>query len=178
MNIIKFRIISSEVDGFVRDIEIEETRSFYELHLAIQAACEYDYSQMTCFYLSNKDWEKIREITLMQMDDVEREDNLSPLFMRETLLKDYCNETGKRFLYIFDFFSMRTMFLEVVNIRKKTGEDSNLEFPLCTLSKGKPPKPIKIDDMFMDSTAPDTSEYGDGYYNPLSDFDNIDDYDL
>lgn len=173
--IIKYRIISAKDDDFVRDIEIEETSTFMDLHLAIQDACNYDPSLLTTFYLSNKNWDKLKEISAECIDPETQKD---VYLMEYTKLNKFDPVIGQRYIYIFDFFSVRAFFLEIVNIRDKSEEDYKLEFPICTLSKGNPPKQIFVDDIDEfyenDSFNEDTDLFDDYYDNG---FDNIDDYD-
>lgn len=161
--IIKYRIISGEDDNFVRDIEIFSDSTFYDLHLAIQLSCEYDPSLLTTFYLSNKAWDKLDEI-VQELIDAESQEDVK--LMRETDLDLFNPKIGQRYIYIFDFFSVRAFFIEIVNIREKTKEDKNLEFPICTLSHSKSPRQVFIDDINEDELE-----------NP-TDFDCLDDDDL
>jgi len=176
MNIYKFRILSPESKNFVRDIEIPDEKRFYDLHMGIQAACEYDFAQMTSFYLSNQSWEKEQEISMINMD--ESGDELDkPYFMKDVRLKDLISKTNQRLLYLFDFFSVRMMFIELVEIRQMTPKEAKLNYPICTFSEGEAPKMQIIDDMMdADSLLPDDfDEFDDDF---PEDFENIDDYDL
>ena len=60
----KFRIISDEVDDFLREIQIDSEASFYDLHEAILKSTGYKDDQMTSFFICDDDWEKETEITL------------------------------------------------------------------------------------------------------------------
>ena len=172
--IVKYRIISGEDESFVRDIEIYSDNTFLDLHLAIQASCDYDQSLLTTFYMSNKAWDKGQEIILTKMDEEVQSDTL---VMEETKLSDIKIHLGQRIIYIYDFFSIRAFFIEVVNIREARKEDKNLEFPICTLSHSKAPMQIFIDDLTE-------TNFEEGYDEEIDDdleelgFDNIDNYDI
>ncbi len=177
--IIKYRLISGENEEFVRDIEIHEENSFLDLSLAIQDACKFDPSLLSTFYLSNKSWDKLDEIV---QDRIDAESQSDALLMEETRLNHFEPKIGQRYIYIFDFFSIRAFFIEIVNIRKVEKTDHLLEFPICTLSKGKAPEQIFIDDIDEDFEEDDfyDDDYDDGYddgYDNIG-FDNIDDYDF
>lgn len=171
--IIKYRIVSGESDDFVRDIEIYSDNNFYDLHLAIQASCNYDPSLITTFFLSNNSWDKVQEIILEKMDEESQSDLL---LMKDTPLDIFKPEIGQRYIYIYDFFSVRSFFIEIVNIRESTKEDLKLEFPISTLSKGIPPHQIFVDDIddsdMNDDFEDVNEEFGD------FEFDNIDDLDI
>jgi hypothetical protein len=172
--IIKYRIISGEDDEFVRDIELKSKDNFESLHEAIQTACDYDGAMMCTFYLSNKNWDKLQEIAEAKFDE---EAQVDVMLMCETKLDNLSPEKGQRFIYIYDFFSVRSFFIEIVNIRETTTDDENLEFPICTLSHGLAPKQIFIDDDIPDDF--DSEDPEDFFDNPEEfGFDNIDDYDI
>lgn len=172
--IYKFRIVSGENDDFVRDIEIFDSSSFLDLHFAIQDACDYDSGLLTTFFLSNDNWDKGQEIIMEKMDAELQKDTL---LMEETKLSDLNLKKEQKIIYIYDFFSIRSFFIDVVNIRKEEQQDKDLSYPICTLYKGKAPAQIFIDDInnisfdddFEDSYNEDIEEFG---------FENSDDYDF
>ncbi|MFO7789970.1 MAG: IS1096 element passenger TnpR family protein [Bacteroidota bacterium] len=168
MKILTLRILSSENPKFIRDIDIPDEKRFYDLHMAIQAACNYDYSQMTSFYISNKKWEKLQEISMVRMDE---DDDIAPELMKETLLRQYLKKKGQRLLYLFDFFSVRMMFIELVSVRKMNAKEAKLNFPRCILSEGKAPPALIVDDLDIES------DLDDDIYGP-DDIANIDDLDI
>lgn len=167
--IIKFRIISGEKSDFVRDIEIYDDNTFLDLHKAIQAACDYDPAQLATFIMSNDNWDSGQEIILEKLDPDEQKDIL---LMNDVRLFEQNPKKSMKIIYIFDFFSIRSFFLEVVNVRKPEKEDKNLEYPICTLSKGKPPNQTFVDNI---------EDFGidgiDDFDDDIS-LDNIDDYDI
>ncbi|MEA1873009.1 MAG: hypothetical protein U9N51_01075 [Bacteroidota bacterium] len=176
MNIYKFRILSTESKDFIRDIEIPDEKRFYDLHMGIQAACDFDFAQMTSFYLSNKGWEREEEISMIDMDKAGDEDD-KPYFMKDVRLKDLISKANQRLLYLFDFFSVRMMFIELVEIRPMTPKEAKQNYPICSFSEGEAPKMQVIDDVLnVDDLLPDDfDEFDDDFSEG---FDNIDDYDL
>ena len=66
--IYRFIIISDEVDGFMREIQIDADAKFLELHKLILASCGYEDNQLTSFTICENGWEKGQEITLEEMD--------------------------------------------------------------------------------------------------------------
>ena len=71
----KFRIISDEVDDFLREIDIDSEASFYDLHEAILKSTGYKNDQMTSFFICDDDWEKETEITLEDMGNGSSEED-------------------------------------------------------------------------------------------------------
>ena len=53
--IYRFTIISDEVDGFMREIQIDADAKFLELHKLILEACGYEDNQMTSFTDGRRD---------------------------------------------------------------------------------------------------------------------------
>ena len=172
--IIKYRLISGEDEKFSRDIEIMSDSTFWDLHLAIQSACNYDTGLLTTFFLSNESWDEVQEIIYEKIDE-ESQSNM--LLMKETKLEAFLPEIGQRYIYVFDFFSERVFFIEIVNIREPEKEDLKLQFPICTLSKGKAPQQIFVDDISDEDFLEEEEEevYEDDYG---CEFENIDDYDF
>ncbi len=168
--IVKFRIISGEKDDFVRDIELYSESSFLDLHLSIQDSCGYDEGLLTSFFVSDNDWKKGKEIILEKMDPETQQD---VLLMEDVIISDFATDKKQKFIYVFDFFSVRSFFIEVVNIRKSDKEDKKLKYPICTLSEGTPPRQIFIEDMKnLDVDSPDFVSIDD-----LDDMSFDDDYD-
>jgi hypothetical protein len=136
--IYKFRILSDENDKFLMDIEIRDDQTFYELHEAIQNEAEWDNSQLASFYTVNDRWEKQKEITLLDMSEGKNPDIL---VMDEVKLSSLVKKAKQKLLYVYDFFSDRAFFLELVEILERS---SHRSLPYCTFLKGDFPPQIKI----------------------------------
>ena len=61
----RFRIISNEAEGFVREFELQGNQTFYDFHLAIQKNLEYDNSQIASFQITDQSWIMIKELPLI-----------------------------------------------------------------------------------------------------------------
>jgi hypothetical protein len=131
--ILKFRILVDYEEDVFRDIEIKNTSTFEELHVAIQKAFDFDNSQMASFYMSNDNWDKGQEITLMDMAFDEK--NPTPT-MKETVLEEYIIEKGQKVVYVFDFLLMWCFFVEFVGEVK---EDKKVKYPRVSNKFGKSP---------------------------------------
>lgn len=184
MKLFKFRVLSSENKDFVRDIVIPDSQRFYDLHMAIQAACKYDFTQMTSFYLSDESWEKGDEISMMAMDP-DSTDADTPYYMKDVFLSDLIKEENQRLLYLFDFFSVRMLFIELVDQWEANEAEAEQKYPQCPLSEGDAPEMMKIDDsMSADAMLNDfEDEFGNEFDDEFGDefsgsFDNIDDLDI
>lgn len=163
----KFRLISDEVDDFLREIQIDSEASFYDLHEAILKCTGYKDDQMTSFFICDDDWEKETEITLEDMGYSSSEEDT--YIMRETHLDELLEDEKQKLIYVFDPMTERVFFIELSEII--TGKD--LEKAVCTRKEGIAPKQIiDFDEQMNTNQAIDLGEnfYGDEEYD-MDDFD-------
>ena len=114
--VIRLRVLLDFEENVFRDLELSCTDTFQDLHNLIQEAFGFDNGQMASFYVSNEDWEKGQEITLMDMG--ERSETGEPiLMMNETALKDIVFDEGQKLLYVYDFFLMWCFYIDVISIK-------------------------------------------------------------
>lgn len=105
----KFRIISDEVDDFLREIKIDSEASFYDLHEAILKSTGYKDDQMTSFFICDDDWEKETEITLEDMGTGSSEEDT--YVMKDTRLSELLEDEKQKLLYVFDPLAERVFSL-------------------------------------------------------------------
>lgn len=150
-----FLILSGEDEDFVREILISAKSSFLDFHKAIQDSVGYDQGQLASFFLSDDDWDKGQEISLMQMDE-----ESDSLLMDEHFLSDYLDEPKDRLIYTFDFFGNRGFFVEMLSVA-----DRELKAPALVRSEGEAPAQILMDDFGIE---------GDFFDDDDDDFSNDD----
>ncbi len=138
-----FIIISSEEEDFVREILIGADSTFEEFHDAIQDSVDYDKSQLASFFISDEEWGKGQEITLMPMDFANAGDQL---LMKDEKLSDHLKQKKDKLIYVFDYFGNRGFFIELMNI----GEGRKLAEPKCVNSKGVAPEQIDMAEIGLD----------------------------
>jgi hypothetical protein len=132
VNLFKFRVImDTELDVF-RDIEIETEANFDSLHKAVLDAFDFEQGEMASFYLSDEEWSKGLEISLMDMGGVD-EDSLS---MSTTLLSDMVMKPGDKILYVYDFMRMWIFYIELVEVKK---DKPSTIYPRVALAFGDAP---------------------------------------
>ena len=129
--IYKFRIISSENDEFIREVGIDSQATFLDLHHFLVDELGYEDGQMTSFFITDKNWHKETEITLIDMTDGQMP---GIKVMESTKLGELITEKKQRLLYVFDQFAERALFLELFEIN-----DGNIETPKCIRRQGTPP---------------------------------------
>ncbi|MCI5560348.1 MAG: hypothetical protein SPJ29_08370 [Phocaeicola sp.] len=124
----KFRIISDEVEDFLREICIDAEDTFFDLHLAILDSVGYKNDQMTSFFTCTDGWEKEREVTLEDMGG-------DAYLMEETKIEELLEDEKQRLIYVFDPLAERVFFMELSKIM--TGK--SLDAAECTKSIGEAP---------------------------------------
>lgn len=128
----KFVVLSDEDESFVREFEFLDSQTLMDFHTQIQDELEFDKSQMASFYLATDSWEKEEEFTLFDM-------GTGSSTMDDAILEDVIFRKNQKLLYVFDFFNERALFIEYTG---ETKEVSDREYPVCTNSKGVPPKQV------------------------------------
>lgn len=133
---LKFRILldSEKNEEIFRDILIRDTDNFESLFRAIIDAFKFNGNQMASFYVSNDEWDKGHEISLMDMSyDDDSVDSL-PGVMKEAQIKDFLEEPDQKFILVYDFIKMWIFLVELIGFDK-----SEPETPELLLSIGNPP---------------------------------------
>lgn len=138
--IFNFRLVSDEVDKFKREIKIDADNTFLDLRNAICDSVGYSKDQMCSFFLCDDGWEKDKEITL---EDMGFDASQDVYLMDECVLRDYIEDDGQKLIFVFDYMTDRSFFLEM----KESEPGKSMSAPLCTLSLGTPPpQTVDLDD--------------------------------
>ncbi len=157
-----FVVLSDEVDDFRREIDIDAEATFQELNDLLLKTCAYKKDLMTSFFVCDDDWEKLKEITAVDMNDDPNKEG-APL-MEHTHLCDIITDeeahNKAKLLFEFDIMCERYLYMQL----KEVKDHAHLMTPVITLEKGKAPKQEgDIDSMFKDL---DTSDmYGEDSFN-------------
>ena len=130
----RFVVLTDEDETFVREFEFLDSHTLLDFHNAIQEELEFDKSQIASFYMATETWEKEEEFTLFDM-------GAGSSTMENAVLEEVIFRKNQKLLYVFDFFNDRALFVEYVG---ETKEDENMEYPICTNSKGLPPKQVSF----------------------------------
>jgi len=168
VNLFKFRVIMDTEQDVFRDIEIETESNFDTLHKAVLDAFDFEQGEMASFYLSDEEWSKGLEISLMDMGGVD-EDSLS---MSTTILSDMVMKPGDKILYVYDFMRMWIFYIELVEVKK---DKPSTIYPRVALAFGDAPSQDskEFQDMFeadvvgggiaseMDLEEEDEDEFGE-----------------
>ncbi len=136
--VIAFRMISNEDPAFIRDYSVPARQNFLVFHHLIQENLDYDKDQIASFFICNDSWEKLTEITLFEVMD---ETHTEILVMEAVKLDDLIREPGQKLLYMYDVFSERVFFMEVMEIIESEENGS----PKVLHEQGEPPQQIVLD---------------------------------
>jgi hypothetical protein len=167
VNLFKFRVIMDTEQDVFRDIEIETESNFDSLHKAVLDAFDFEQGEMASFYLSDEEWSKGLEISLMDMGGVD-EDSLS---MSTTILSDMVMKPGDKILYVYDFMRMWIFYIELMEVKK---DKPSTIYPRVALAFGDAPSQDskEFQDMFeadvvgggvadLDDVDDDEDEFGE-----------------
>ena len=130
--IYKIRIILDTKEDIFRDIEIEAENSLEDLHNAITQAFGFLGDEMASFYTCDEKWNQLEEIALFDMSEKGSDVRL----MNETFLEDILTKENPKLIYVYDFLSMWTFFIELADIVENV---EGFDYPHLLFSFGELP---------------------------------------
>jgi hypothetical protein len=164
--IYRFRVIldNDTEDDVFRDLEIRETDTLEDLHNIIAQSFGFDGLEMASFYLSNDTWDQGEEISMFDVS----EGSESIRLMNETIINDVIHEAQTKLIYVYDFLSMWTFFVELAEI---VDEAQGTDYPNLMFVHGQIPDdaPVKS---FEAEDFDDYNEFEDDL--DIDDYDNLD----
>lgn len=168
--IFKYRIVLDTLDDVIRDIEIRDDATLEDLHNAISQAFGFDGTEMASFYKSDEEWNQGEEFLLFDMSEGEKSLNM----MNETALDTVFSRSETKMIYVYDFFSMWTFYVELADIAEPVdGQDyPNLMFAQGQLPDSPPDKQFeaeKLNDFDDELNGNDDDDIS---------FENLDDFDF
>ena len=174
---LKFRVLlDSKNDKEVfRDIILDNSETFESFYKVVISSFGLDDNQMASFYVSDEDWNKGEEITLMDMGFDEEN---PPLIMSENTIADFVTSTQQKFILVYDFLNMWIFLVELQEVLKE-----KIDEPKAVLSVGEVPQEMKsssgeaINDINFDTDFSDDFDDWDDDFDE-SNFENIDDLDI
>ena len=116
-------------DDIFRDLEIIKDSTLKDLNELILLAFKFNGLEMSSFFTVDDEWNQIDEISLLSFDD-------STKSMDSEILSDLLNHTNKKLLYIYDFMSMWTFYVELIEEGKSI---IGQKYPRIIFSNGDTP---------------------------------------
>ena len=129
--IYKLRIILDTKEDVIREIAINESDSLEDLHNATVNAFGFDGTEMASFYMSDNDWNEGAEIPLFDMSE-----NGDAVTMQHFKISDVIDKEKTKLIYVYDFLSMWSFFIELVDIVEAIKE---YELPYLLFTLGEIP---------------------------------------
>lgn len=163
--IYRFRVIldnDTEEDIF-RDLEIREDDTLEDLHNIITQSFGFDGTEMASFYVSNEQWDQGEEISLFDLSD-----DGSARLMNETEIASVVHEAQTKLIYIYDFLSMWTFYVELAEIVE---EAEGFDYPNLMFVQGQVPDTAP-DRVFESENTDDFNEFEDDI--DVEDYDSLD----
>ncbi|MFI2742433.1 hypothetical protein ACG2LH_06815 [Zhouia sp. PK063] len=161
--IYKFRVILDAEDDVFRDLAVEANMNLEDFHNVIAQSFGFDGTEMASFFVSDDEWNQGEEISQFDMGDG------SARVMNETTVDSILDEDNTKLIYVYDFLSMWTFFVEVAEIAEP---EAGAIYPVVLYSHGQlpdspPEKKFEGEDL--------ESEFGDEDYGfDVDDYDNLD----
>jgi hypothetical protein len=146
MQAYRFRLLFEEQEEFLRDIEIKPGQTFKDFHDIIVQTVELEGNELASFFICDPQWNKLREITLIDMgvkdpvtdfdDDDDRKPVVVPIpvmIMEDVKIREVIDDPHQRILFEYNFLSPRTFFIELVRI---VDADPKKDYPVCVKKEG------------------------------------------
>ena len=165
--IYKIRAILDVKKDVIRDVLIDNSNTLEDLHNSITNAFGFNGQEMASFYRTDDEWNQGEEIPLFDMSDAGESISMQSCVLSETLIK-----SGEKLIYVYDFMSMWTFFIELSDTNIKTEND----LPSVAFSFGDVPE-IAPEKEFIAEKSEDAFEFDDEF-DEFGSFENIDDYDF
>lgn len=161
-------MLSDENDNFVRDFEIAADNTLLDLHDFIIKMLRYDQC-MASFFTADDHWERLQEYTYMDMDGGMGDGGSGmPKPMATARLCDVLHYVHDRLIYVFDPFTERAYFIEVIEAKE---EQKGMTYPRLQFEHSPAP----------DQYDPEASEHSGSIFEEMmgefGEFDGDDSYD-
>lgn len=149
MLIYKFKVNFEDQDDFLREIELRADQTFEDFHQAILGNLGLDPGMLASFFICDHRFRKQKEIQLVEnpLSQAKKKQNTDEgpetiskaILMRESELKDFIDDPHQRLLFIYDYASSWTFYIELVKIMH---EDKSISYPWFSKSIGPVPREL------------------------------------
>ncbi len=151
MLIYKFKASFEDQDDFLREIELRADQTFEDFHQAILGNLGLDPGMLASFFICDHRFRKQKEIQLVETtstqlrkkagtEEEEGPENINKaILMRESELKDFIDDPHQRLLFVYDYASNWTFYIELIKIMH---EDKSISYPFFSKSVGPVPREL------------------------------------
>ena len=182
MGALKFRVLlDSEKDKEIfRDIIIDENDNFESLFQTIMKSFNFQGEEMASFYMSNDNWDKGHEISLVDINYGDEAIDEKASLMSQAIISEFIEVEDQKIILVYDFMRMWIFLLELVE-----RVDKIITTPEVALSVGMaPPEDSKNptfeeeeDNQYFDEDDEEDDEFGFNDYEDEFDSDDYSNYD-
>lgn len=167
MGTLKFRVLlDSEKDQEIfRDIRINEEDNFETLYRTVLNSFNFEGKEMGSFFMSNDEWDKGHEISLMDMSYSDEDQELTSV-MLDAKLADFMEVPDQKIILVYDFLRMWIFLIELQDRTEETIDKPHIDLAVGTA----PPEDSKMiqEDAFYGEEEEDEfgdfdEDFGDGY---------------
>ena len=125
---IKFRVLldSDKNEEVFRDVLISDASDFETFYHAIMKSFDFKGDQMASFYVSNEDWDKGHEISLLDMSYDDDSIDSPATVMKNAIIKDFLDEPDQRFILVYDFMKMWIFLIELIGYDRNEPENPEM----------------------------------------------------
>jgi hypothetical protein len=172
----KFRVLldTDNNQEIFRDIVIDEKENFETFYHAILKSFNFEGQEMGSFYMSNDEWDKGFEISLMDMSYSDEDQEVSAV-MSQSILAEYMDEPDQKIILAYDFIRM---WLFLIELQERVEE--TVAKPTVAMSVGiAPPEDSKMvqEDLFAGDSDDFEDDYDDEFGDEFEDGYNEEDFD-
>lgn len=163
---VKFRVLldTKQKEEVFCDVLLSIDDNFESFFNAIIRAYDFKGDQMASFYISNENWDKGEEISLM---DVNFGDENQQKIMKTTSIREMTEAPDQKFILVYDFMKMWIFLIECIGVQEETPDGAQL-----ILSVGNKPKEdskILDEELQMPADESDSDENDEFGFNDFED---------
>jgi hypothetical protein len=166
MGALKFRVLldSEKDEEIFRDIVINEDDNFESFYRAILNSFNFEGKEIGSFFMSNDEWDKGHEISLMDMSYSDEDTEITSV-MSEAKLTDFMEAPDQKIILVYDFLRMWIFLIELQERTEETVDKPQVKLAVGTA----PPEDSKMiqDDAFYgeegDEDMDFDEDFDDGY---------------
>jgi len=121
MHVFRFRVMVEDQDDFIRELDIKSNQTFKILHDFLVKSLKLDSKELASFHITDDDWQKLQEITLIDMLGKEKpagsKEKLPKTYLMEkTKLETFFDEIDQKLIWEYNFLHLHTFMLELIDI--------------------------------------------------------------
>jgi len=159
----KIRVILDTQEDVLRTLLVDSSSNLKEIQKVIVSAFGFNEQEMASFYRTDDEWNQGEEIPLFNISKGGKDTSMISYTLHETL-----SSIHDKLIYVYDFFSMWTFYVEVIDITTNILDD----LPKVILSVGDVPKESPNKEFVADKNFDfDDKEEFKSYFESLDDLD-------